>query len=458
MNQVMDGGLPQGPLISWYGDDFTGASAVMEVLTSAGLHSVLFLDLPSPDLLARFSKYRGIGLAGVARSKSPQWMDANLPAIFRALSSLNTPIVHYKICSTLDSAPHIGSIGKAIDLAQAQFSHCAWIPFVAAAPAIKRYQFLANLFVVNNDVGHRLDRHPAASLHPVTPMAEADVRLHLSKQTDIQIGLIDYLAAHKKQALDRELSSGKRIIALDVVDDDGLISVGELIWERRGERLFVVGSQGVEYALTAYWLARGFLPEPVTPRVAPAERIAVVSGSCSPTTSEQIAWAGSHGFALIPIDTSKAVDDRAWQTELGRATSEALNAIGNGRDPLVYSARGPEDPAIGSLLNTVKSLGVSFEQVNESIGKGLGSVLDSILRRTKVRLGVLAGGDTSGYGAGMLGVYALTLAAITVPGAALFRAHCEEPSFSTLELAFKGGQMGSADYFGQIKAGGAGSV
>ena len=47
-------GLPDGLLVAWYGDDFTGSAAVMEVLTFAGLPSVLFLDLPTPEQLARF--------------------------------------------------------------------------------------------------------------------------------------------------------------------------------------------------------------------------------------------------------------------------------------------------------------------------------------------------------------------------------------------------------------------
>ena len=39
---------PEGPLVAWYGDDFTGSAAVMEVLTFAGLPSVLFLEPPTP--------------------------------------------------------------------------------------------------------------------------------------------------------------------------------------------------------------------------------------------------------------------------------------------------------------------------------------------------------------------------------------------------------------------------
>ena len=37
--------LPDGLLVAFYGDDFTGSAATMEVLTFAGLPTVLFLDV-----------------------------------------------------------------------------------------------------------------------------------------------------------------------------------------------------------------------------------------------------------------------------------------------------------------------------------------------------------------------------------------------------------------------------
>jgi 3-oxoisoapionate kinase len=109
-------GLPAGILVAFYGDDFTGSSAVMEVMTFAGLPAVMFVDTPTPEQFERFRSYRAIGIAGVARAQPPTWMDAHLPSAFRALAALNAPVTHYKICSTLDSSPTVGSIGRAIDI------------------------------------------------------------------------------------------------------------------------------------------------------------------------------------------------------------------------------------------------------------------------------------------------------------------------------------------------------
>ena len=66
------------PLIGWIGDDFTGAAAVMEVLAFAGLSAVLFTEIPSPDLMARFAGMQGVGLATTARSQSPDGMAQTL--------------------------------------------------------------------------------------------------------------------------------------------------------------------------------------------------------------------------------------------------------------------------------------------------------------------------------------------------------------------------------------------
>jgi len=148
-------GLPAGVLIAFYGDDFTGSSAVMEVMTFAGLPAVMFVETPTPEQLERFRSYRAIGVAGVARAQRPGWMDAHLPGPFRALAALKAPVTHYKICSTLDSSPAVGSIGRAIDIGAPIFSETPgaanWQPLVVAAPAIGRYQAFGNLFAASGD-------------------------------------------------------------------------------------------------------------------------------------------------------------------------------------------------------------------------------------------------------------------------------------------------------------------
>ena len=219
---------PDGLLLSFYGDDFTGSAAVMEVLSFAGLPAVLFLNVPTAEQEASFASYRAIGVAGVARAKNPDWMDANLPPVFQFLRGLGAPVAHYKVCSTFDSAPQVGSIGRAIDIA-APILGGSWHPLLVAAPAIHRYQAFGNLFALVDGSAHRLDRHPTMSRHPTTPMKEADVRRHLGAQTNKTVGLLDFLALRSddpRQALETELTGGSEIIALDVVDNANLVAAG----------------------------------------------------------------------------------------------------------------------------------------------------------------------------------------------------------------------------------------
>jgi uncharacterized protein YgbK (DUF1537 family) len=449
--------LPDGLLVSFYGDDFTGSTAVMEVLTFAGLPTVLFLGPPTGEQLARFEGYRGIGIAGVARSQSTDWMDINLPPVFQTLAGLKAPIAHYKVCSTFDSAPHVGSIGRAIDLAAPVLAG-AWHPLLVAAPAIARYQVFGNLFAAVGAVGYRLDRHPTMSCHPITPMDEADVRRHLAKQTNRSIGLVDYLAMKRGDAaavLAQELGQGAEIVALDVVDDETLAEAGRLVWEHRDRRLFAVGSQGLEYALVAHWQATGLLNKPQDEfRAAPVERIIAVSGSCSPVTAGQIAFAEQNGFSGIRLDAARAVDTAEWEKELGRAADRALAAIGEGKDPLVFTATGPGDPAVARMASAIKASGRPAGEINDRVGAGLGRILDRVIREARLKRAVIAGGDTSGHAALALGIYALTAVAPIAPGSPLCRAHSNDQALAGLEIALKGGQIGAPDFFRAVKHGG----
>ncbi|MGB0904362.1 MAG: four-carbon acid sugar kinase family protein, partial [Mangrovicoccus sp.] len=285
--------LPSGPLVAWYGDDFTGAGAVMEVLAFAGLEAVLFTDIPTAEELARFPKAQGIGIASTARAQTPAWMVKHLPKAFDALKQTGAPVLHYKTCSTLDSAPHIGSIGCAMDIAAREIPS-PWVPILLAAPTMRRYQAFGHLFASAPEGVFRLDRHPVMAHHPVTPMAESDVAAHLRRQTDLPLGCVtlEDLAGDPTQAVAGARAAGLHGLSLDAISDTHMAQLGQLIWQEPDSPLFAVGSQGVEYALVAYWQLAGLLAPPPAPKSAgEVERMVAVSGSVSPVTAAQIAWA-----------------------------------------------------------------------------------------------------------------------------------------------------------------------
>jgi uncharacterized protein YgbK (DUF1537 family) len=82
--------------------------------------------------------YDVVRIAGMSRARSPEWMEAHLPDGFRSLLSFGPRILQYKVCSTFDSAPHIGSIGKAIDIGTSIVGG-SWSPIVAGAPQLGRW-------------------------------------------------------------------------------------------------------------------------------------------------------------------------------------------------------------------------------------------------------------------------------------------------------------------------------
>ncbi len=419
-------------VVAWYGDDFTGAAAVMEVLQFAGLAAVLFLDMPSPAQLARFPGTRAVGVAGDARTRSPAWMGAMLPDVFAGLRALGAGLVHYKICSTLDSAPQIGSIGTAADLAG------GWAALIVAAPQIGRWQAFGTLFARAGEGVFRLDRHPTMRAHPVTPMDEADVRVHLGRQTVRGVGLVDLLelkAGLGDAALARERAAAG-IVAFDVVDAETLAAAGRAVWEAAPP--LVIGSQGVEYALVAAWREAGMLGAPPgLPALGPAARVVAVSGSCSPVTAGQLAAAEAAGFAVVDVDP--AAD---WAGECARGADAACDALAAGRSVIVATARGPV------------AAGPRPEAFHAEVGAGLGRLLDRVLRESGVRRAVIAGGDTSSHGARQLGLFALTALTAVAPGAAVLRGWSQEAGRDGIEIALKGGQMGPPDFFARMRDGG----
>jgi 3-oxoisoapionate kinase len=144
-------------LYTFYGDDFTGSTDVLEALGLHGVPAVLFTHLPDERDLLAFPECRAIGIAGESRSRDPKWMTENLPHIFARMRALGAPVNHYKVCSTFDSAPEVGSIGQAMELGRAALG-AEFVPVVVAAPHLGRSVIFGNLFAAAEGVVYRIDR------------------------------------------------------------------------------------------------------------------------------------------------------------------------------------------------------------------------------------------------------------------------------------------------------------
>lgn len=426
-------------LLTYYGDDFTGSTAALEELALGGVPAVLFFEPPTPEILAaEFPGVRAVGVAGTARSMSPAEMDESLPPIFESLKQLNAPLCHYKVCSTFDSSPTVGSIGRALDLGWQIFDP-GFVPVVVGAPSLKRYVVFGNLFATVGPETFRLDRHPTMSNHPVTPMHESDLRLHLGQQTGRKIAGLDilHLAENDEAALAALLEAGNEVIVFDTLDRSHLLKIGRLLWTHLPR--LVVGSHGVEMALAGWWREQGLVEtEPVFTPPGAVEKIVVMSGSASPVTAGQIGWAEMHGFRSIRLNVPALLDPQTFPQECEALAQEAAAALAGGESVLFYSARG----SLGGENSAGRDLGIVQ-----------GRLLRTVLEINEVRRICVAGGDTSSYVVQQLGLSALTVAYPLSPGAPLCRASSTEPRFDGLELSLKGGQVGPPDFFGRVRDG-----
>ena len=457
--------MSEKPLIAFYGDDFTGSTDALECLAAAGLRAVLFTGVPSPALLARFEGLQAVGIAGNSRGLTPEEMEDVIPDALDALRRTGAPILHYKVCSTFDSSPTIGSFGRVMDIAKRVLS-CRTIPVVVGAPKLARYAMFGTLFASHNIDGtvHRIDRHPTMSVHPTTPMREADMRRHIGAQTRQYIALLPAPAiggseTDAKASLDDKLKARPDALMIDIADERAEARVGMLLERMAHEAapLFVVGSSGVEYALVTHWKTVGALPAKVCmPSPGAVDKLLVVSGSCSPVTGAQIAAARADGFAEIALDPVTLI----VEGDGAHARAAALQVLGlleAGRSVVVHSSTGVGDPREQAVADHFARTGVSPEQGRIRGGRALaaaaGQLLQRVLPGAELRRFVIAGGDTATTAVKMLNIDALEMIAPLTPGAPLCRVLAPNHYLDGREVVLKGGQMGGPSFFSQARAG-----
>jgi uncharacterized protein YgbK (DUF1537 family) len=398
--------------LAFCADDFTGATDTLATVAQAGLRARLYLY---PEHLVNARDCDVAGIATAARSLPPQQMASVLTPIGQAFERLDVPVVHYKTCSTFDSAPHVGSIGAAVS-ALRPFVKNPFLPIVGGQPNLRRYCLFGNLFAAAGANGgvYRLDRHPTMSRHPVTPMHEADLRRHLASQGMTAVRSVDFMAYGKP--ID---ASGE--ILLDVAAAEHLAFIGRLIWQRaRESRLLAVGPSSVAQALIEAWRQEGSLqdcPSEIMPASARGP-VFVLSGSQSPVTAEQICAASSYEKVEIELGSS-------------RSARRCVELLRSGRHVLAHTGRADGDARNGA-----------------AIAAACAELLSQVLQQVPLsRVGV-SGGDTSSHSVQALGVESLEYAAQLGPGVALCRVRGTR--LEGLELMLKGGQMGARDVFERL--------
>ncbi|AUA58352.1 hypothetical protein CVS48_21435 [Achromobacter spanius] len=463
------------PRVCWYGDDFTGATDTLAEVARAGLRGLLFLGVPTPEQLRRAGPLDAIGIAGAARAMSPADMETELRAVGRFMAGTGARVLHYKCCSTFDSAPHVGSIGVAIRELRRHMPN-RLVPIVGGQPSIGRYCSFAQLFARAGAAPevYRIDRHPVMSQHPVTPMHEADLRLHLVAQGLNEIRSVPHIAYPRLRSaddaaevdswIDGLISNDDGPVLFDLTDDDQLAVIGRLIWRAaESAPLLAVGPSSVQQALaraevferdsevagrdgkdarhdgkragrdTAASVSSSAAPLP--PATGP---VLVMAGSLSPVTARQIV--ASTRYTHQPLQVQALLESPAYVAEQVRL---AALALAQGHNVLVHTDRPEQAVTSDQAASTARAtaqLAAAIITASAEAGTRL------------ARVGI-AGGDTSSQTTLALGLWGLQFRCVLAPGVTVSVARSDNPVVDGVELMLKGGQMGGDDLFNRLVAG-----
>ncbi len=416
-------------LLGCIADDFTGATDLANNLVRGGMRAVQTIGVPARPL---DEEVDAVVVALKSRTVPPRRAVAQSLEALAWLRGQGARQVYFKYCSTFDSTPrgNIGPVTEALmDALDADFTIAC-----PAFPENQRTVFKGYLFV--GDVP--LDESGMRE-HPLTPMTDANLVRVLQAQTKRKVGRIDYATvALGPKAIARRMgelrAAGVGIAIVDVVSDDDLRRLGPAL----KDLALVTAGSGVAIALPSNW---GLAPTPRAARLPrPSGSRAIVSGSCSVATREQVRAFVEAGGAAFRIDPSDAKTDAA--TLARRALAWAGPRLERG-PVLVHSTAPPE-----AVRSVQAALGV--DAAGARVERALAGVARGLIERG-VRQLVVAGGETSGAVVQALGVTQLRIGAQIDPGVPWCAAHSKTAG-GTVHLALKSGNFGGADFFSKAFA------
>jgi len=413
-------------LLGCIADDLTGATDLALMLTREGLRTVQTTGLPQDDL--DLAEVDAVVVALKSRTiPAAQAVDQSLAAAEKLIAA-GAQRFFFKYCSTFDSTDqgNIGPIAEALlERLDAGFTIAC-----PAFPATGRSIYMGQLFVNGVPLAESSMRD-----HPLTPMRDSDLRRVLRRQTKGEVGHVAYGDVEKgvrsiREAFAREKSAGRVIAIVDALNDAHLRAIGEATVELR----LVTGGSGIAIGLPAAYRDAGLIREltpPPSAIAAPAGRAAVLAGSCSTATREQVQKAIEAGLPAFRIDPMAVADGSLTaDTILNWIDRLAKTAI-----PLVYSSDAPKN-----VQEVQARLG--RDQAGHVVEKLLADIAKVLVARGFTRL-VVAGGETSGAVVNGLGVKALSIGPEIDPGVPWTRSR----SPLDVALALKSGNFGSPDFF-----------
>lgn len=409
-------------------DDLTGASDVMAQAHAYGMTAMLVLD---PRHLTASADV--VGVAGPLRSLAGTALDSAVNAGLDALSALHLDVLLYKVCSTFDSSPTVGSIGRAIELLTERYPEHGALPVLPAQPEFGRHTAFSHHFGAYRGSTYRLDRHPVMAHHPATPMTESDLRKIVAAQSrDGEIPPAVHLTAYSDGTLDHEWKelrqSGHRAFVVDAVDSGHMDAAARALLAHRPANgpCLVVGSGGIMAALARNHTGKEAAPVRATRSSGPT---LVVSASASSTTAAQIDDAVAHGWVDVPIPAS------AFSAEADSQWVHAIEvALAANRNVVAHTTRGPKDVRLSSGAGA------------QAVGTAIGSVAGRMAQAGLTRDVVICGGDTSSHALTALHITHLRIAELFVTAGPICVAD-DNSDIAGCRILLKGGQVGGPSLF-----------
>jgi len=396
-------------------DDFTGASDMALTLAEGGLRAVQYVGVPEEDAAPGVE-------AGIVALKSRTAPMAEAVAQSRAacrwLVAQGADQIVFKVCSTFDSTDrgNIGPVAEALatDLGARTVIVCP------AFPETGRSVYQGHLFV-----GDRLLNESGMQDHPLTPMLDADLRRVLGAQTGWPIAhLPAAIVARGAEAIRAALPSGRAMVIADAISNRDLVALGAACRDMK----LLVGGSGIGLGLPANVGATAREPE----WAAGGGRGAILSGSCSRATREQVArYAGS--APARELDPAQLVEGPGLIEEVAGWAARQTTA------PLIYTSADPE-----TVRQTQDRLGRT--RVAEAV-EGFFAGLAKALVAAGVTDLVVAGGETSGAVVGGLGARTLEIGPRIAAGVPALRV-----AGTDIRLALKSGNFGGPEFFAEALA------
>lgn len=405
-------------------DDYTGAVDVADALRSTGLRTMLFFGVDDPP--ETLPDHDAIVIALKTRSVEPRMaVDGSLAAL-EYLQRHGSDQIYFKYCSTFDSTPE-GNIGPVLTALSERLQSAV----VVTTPSSPQHARTVNEGLLFVDGVPLADSHMAR--HPLNPMTDSSLPRLLSAQTSrdvhiLPLGTIRAGAAAIEAELDTLSQRGPSFVIADglIQDDLDALAVTQV------DSPLVAGAAGFALAIGRARVGRGgSASEAVRSSEHVQRRSAVLAGSCSASTLEQISRFQERDLPWYQLSASPTMTPES----LSAGALDWYDSLPEGVVPLFFSSVGVDELArIRGELDADRAAEI-LEQALARIASGL--------RDRGVDRFVIAGGETSGAVTRQLGVTAGVMGGRVDEGVAWLYT-TQQPS---LALLLKSGNFGDADLF-----------